>query len=341
MRLGLSAVRTTVNFGTWGSGAPANVEVVQLAERLGYDSVWTAEASGTDAVTPLAWLAAHTTTIKLGTAVMQMTARPPTTTAMTAATLDLLSGGRFILGLGVSGPVVVEGWHGAAFASPLERTREYLKVVRDALSRQPVEHHGRHYRYPYDGDDASGLAAPVRLMFRPRRPSVPIYIAAMGPKNVALAYELADGVMPAFYSPYREDAFFSFTDSPLPRSIEVAPFVPVAIGENHQACRDRLKPSFAFWFGGMGAKGLNFYNRFISRLGFEHEASVIQELYTKGLRAQAAAAVPDALVDELSLCGPRARIAEQLAAWEESAVTTMILTGADVEAITTVAELAL
>jgi F420-dependent oxidoreductase-like protein len=341
MRLGLNTVRATVNFGLWGSGAAPNVEVVQLAERLGYDSVWTAEASGTDAVGPLAWLAAHTSTIKVGTGIMQMTARAPTTTAMTAATLDLLSGGRFLLGLGASGPAVVEGWHGEPYGKPLDRTREYVKIVRAALARQAVEHAGEHYQVPNRGPDALQLGQPVKLMFRPRRASIPIYLAAMGPRNVQLAYEIADGVIPAFYSPHREDAFFSFCDGRPDRAIDLAPFVPVALGADHQACRDRLKPGLAFWLGGMGAGGLNFYNRFISRLGYEAAAREVQKLFTGGQRARAAAAVPDALVDEVALCGPREAVAEQLEAWKASSVTTMILQGADVPAITTLAELLL
>ena len=339
MKLGLQMMRATVNFGLWGSGPKANIDVVRLAESLGYDSIWTAEASGTDAVSPLAWVAAHTERITIGTAVMQMSARPPTTTAMTAATLDLLSGGRFVLGLGVSGPAVVEGWHGQAFGKPLARTREYVTAVRQVLARQPVRVNGDHYHIPYDLPDATGLAEPIRLMFRPRRPSIPIYLAAMGPKNVSLAHEIADGIIPAFYSPQREATFFEGIESR--RSIDVAPFVPVAFGDDVDACRNRLKPGLAFWLGGMGAKGLNFYNNFISRLGYAERATEIQELYTRGKRSQAAAAVPDGLVDEVALFGPRDHIAHQLEAWKASRVTTMILNGADVDAIRTIAELVL
>jgi len=341
MKLGLQMMRATVNFGLWGSGPEKNIEVAKLAEGLGYHSLWTAEASGTDAVAPLAWVAAHTETIAIGTAIMQMTARTPTATAMTAATLDLLSKGRFLLGLGVSGPAVVEGWHATAYGRPLARTREYVRIVRDVWARQPLDVHGRYYDLPYRGEDGTGLAEPIHLMFRPRRRSIPIYLAAMGPRNVALAYEIADGVMPAFYSPYREDAFFAFADERPHRRIELAPFVPVAMGRDVDVCRARLKPGLAFWLGGMGAKSLNFYNNFVSRLGFADAAREVQKHYTSGNRARAAAAVPDALVDEVALFGPRERIADQLAAWKESSVTTMILNGADVDAIVAIGELAL
>jgi F420-dependent oxidoreductase-like protein len=342
MRLGIQAMRATVNFGLGDSDPAHNIRLVKLAEELGYDSVWTAEASGTDAVVPLAWLAAHTKTIKVGTAVMQMSARPPTTTAMTAATLDLLSGGRFMLGLGVSGPIVVEGWHGQVYGRPLAKTREYLHVVQAALARKPVDVDGEYYRMPYRLDDSTGLATPVRMMFRPRRKKIPIYLAAMGPKNVALAHDLVDGFMPAFYSPHREQVFFEHLPGKAPRQgFDVAPFVPIAVGPDIDVCRKRLKTGFAFWLGGMGTRGLNFYNQLVRRMGFEQAADEVQQLYGRGLRAQAAAAIPDALVDELALVGPRSHIADQLDAWKKSSATTMILNGPDERAIRTVAELVL
>jgi F420-dependent oxidoreductase-like protein len=273
---------------------------------------------------------------------MQMTARTPTMTAMTAATLDLLSRGRFILGLGVSGPAVVEGWHAQRYGSPIARTREYVQIIRTVWARQRLDLRGCYYRVPYDQPDGTGLGEPIRLMFRPRRPSLPIYLAAMGPRNVSLAYEIADGLIPAFYSPHREEAFFQFSGSvPPKRKIELAPFVPVAMGPDLQACRDLLKPGLAFWIGGMGAKGLNFYNRFISRLGFAEAADSVQRSYTQGHRMEAVRAIPDALVDEIALCGPRLHVAEQLEAWKRSSVTTMILNGASVDAIVAIAELLL
>lgn len=342
MKLGLHTMRSTVNFGLWGSGVDPTLAVVQRAESLGYDSVWTAEAAGTDAVVPLAWLAAHTSRIKLGTGILQLTARTPTTTAMTAATFDHLSGGRFILGLGASGPAVVEGWHSASYRWPLDRTREYIDVVRRVHARTaPVEFHGDHYDIPYRGTDGTGLGEPIRLMFRPRRRRIPIYLAALGAQNLSLAYEIADGIIPAFYSPYREDAFFADVDDHGRRSeVELAPFVSVSMGDDVATCRDRLKPGLAFWIGGMGAKGLNFYNRFVRRLGFEGFAEDVQRLYTSGQRSAAAAVIPDELVDEVALCGPRERIAERLEAWEKSSVGTMILTGIDEDTVVAMAELA-
>ena len=343
MRLGLLAMNSSINFGLPGAiAADRTLEVVKHAERLGYDSVWTAEASGTDAVAPLAWLAAHTSTIKLGTAIMQLTARVPSVTAMTAATIDQLSGYRFILGLGVSGPAVVEGWHGTPYGRPLTRTREYVGLVRDILAQQPIDHAGPYYDVPNVGPDTTGLAAPIKLMFKPRRADIPIYLAAIGAKNVALAYDIADGIIPAYYSPYREQTFFeAVSPSALQRPMEIAPFVPISMGPDVQKCRNRLKLTLAFWVGGMGAKGVNFYNDLVKRLGYEEAAAEIEQCYAIGKPARAAAAVPDALVDEITLCGPRERIAEQLDVWKKSSVTTLIVRDADLEAVTTVAELVL
>jgi len=343
MQLGLLAMNSSINFGLPGAiAADRTLEVVRHAERLGYDSVWTAEASGTDAVAPLAWLAAHTSTIKLGTAIMQMTARTPAVTAMTAATIDQLSGYRFILGLGVSGPAVVEGWHGVPYGKPLTRTREYVGLVRDLLAQQPIDHAGPYYDVPNVGPGSTGLAAPIKLMFKPRRTEIPIYLAAIGSKNVALAYEIADGVIPAYYSPYREQTFFDgVAPAALQQPMEIAPFVPISMGPDVQKCRNRLKLTLAFWVGGMGAKGVNFYNDLVKRLGYEEAAAAIEQCYADGKPARAAAAVPDALVDEITLCGPRERIAEQLDVWKKSSVTTLILRDADLEAVTAVAELVL
>lgn len=342
MRLGLHTMRTAVNFGSWGSGMESNLPVVQLAERLGYDSVWTAEASGTDAVVPLTWLAAHTTKIRLGTGIMQLSARAPTTTAMTAVTLDMMSRGRFLLGLGASGPAVVEGWHSQRYGDPLEKMREYVGIVREVFSRgNPVVRHGEYYDIPYTGAGATGLADPIRLMVRPRRQAIPIYIAAMGPRNVKLAFDIADGVIPAYYSPYNEEPFLSLVPEDRRASIDVAPFVPVSIGKDAAACRDRLRPGLAFWLGGMGARGLNFYNNLVCRLGYEEAATKIQKLYAEGRTRAAAQAIPDALIDEVALCGPSERIAERLEAWRRSHVTTMIISTAQQEAVTVMAELVL
>ena len=354
MKLGLNLMRGVVNFGAWGTGFERNIEVIKLAESLEYDSVWTAEASGTDAIVPLAYVAAHTTRVKLGTAIMQMAARTPTNTAMTAATMDLLSGGRFILGLGVSNPMVVEGWHSQPYGKPLLRTREYISIVRDVIARQKnVVHHGTHYDIPYQRPDAFGGAMPIKLMFRPRRPRIPIYLAAMGPKNVRLALQTCDGIIPPAYSPARErevfgEGGFSWPEMEderesrgLPRQIDLAPFVPVAMGDDLEQCRNRLKPLVAFWLGAMGSRNRNFYNELARRAGFDAEAEKIQELYLAGRRTEAAAAVPDRLIDESSLTGPREHIAEQLEEWKKSSVTTMILTGADRDAVIAIAELVL
>lgn len=343
MKLGVHVMRSTVNFGLWGSGADPNVEMVRLAESLGYDSVWTAEAAGTDAVVPLAWLAAKTSRIKIGTGIVQMTARSPATTAMTAATLDHLSGGRLILGLGTSGPAVVEGWHSTRYRDPLGRTREYVEVVRRVMARAgPVSFHGDYYDIPYQAPDATGLADPIQLMIRPFRRRVPLYLAAMGRRNLSLAYEIADGVIPAFYSPYREAEFFAGVhENGRADAVELAPLVPVAVGRELDACWRRLKPGLAFWIAAMGARGVNFYNRHVRRLGFEGFPADVQRLYQEGRRAQAAAGIPDSFVDEVALCGPPERIPERVAAWNDSRVGTMILTGADRAALVAVAEAAL
>lgn len=343
MKLGLHVMRGTVNFGLWGSGAGPNVEVVRFAEELGYDSVWTAEAAGTDAVVPLAWLAASTSRIKVGTGIVQMTARSPSTTAMTAATLDHLSGGRFILGLGTSGPAVVEGWHSTRYRDPIGRTREYVEIVRRVMARTgPVTYHGEYYDIPYEAADATGLADPIGLMIRPRRRYIPLFLAAMGQRNLSLAYEIADGVIPAFYSPYREGQFFEGVhENGRSKEVELAPLVPVAVGPDTDACRRRLKPGLAFWIGAMGARGVNFYNRYVRRLGFRGFPEDVQRMYREGHRSQAAAAIPDSFVDEIALCGPPERIRERVVAWQGSRVGTMILTGADRAALVAVAEAAL
>ena len=317
------------------------VPLVQEAERLGYDSVWAAEAWGTDAVTVLAWLAASTSRIKIGSAIMQMPGRSPANTAMTAATLDLMSGGRFILGLGTSGPQVVEGWHGQPWGKPLGKTREYVEIVRTALRRETVEHEGEHYRIPYDGPGATGLGKPLKMMLRPLRADIPIYLAAIGPKNVALAAEIADGWLPIFVDPDRFDDAFGPSIAGARDGFEIAATVTVLVGDDVQALRDSLKPYFALYIGGMGAKGRNFYNALVSRYGWEAEAANIQELYLSGKQREAIAAVPDELVDAVSLVGPKERIRARLEAWRETPVTTLIVGSPQPEALQTLAELVL
>jgi len=336
MRLGVN-----LGYASPGTNPVELVPLAQEAERLGYDSVWAAEAWGTDAVTVLAWTAAVTSRIKVGSAIMQIPGRSPANTAMTAATLDLMSGGRFILGLGTSGPQVVEGWHGDAWGKPLGKTREYVEIVRAALRREVVEHHGEHYRIPYDGPGATGLGKPLKMMLRPLRADIPIYLAAIGPKNVALAAEIADGWLPIFVDPERFGSAFGESIAGARPGFEVAATVNVLVGDDVQALRDSLKPNLALYIGGMGAKGKNFYNALVRRYGWEEDAERIQELYLGGRQREAIQAVPDALVDAVALVGPKERIADRLAAWRETAVTTLIVGSPQPEALQVMAELVL
>jgi len=336
MKLGLS-----LGYASPGTNPAELVPLVQVAERLGYDSVWAAEAWGTDAVSVLSWIGASTTTIKIGSAILQIPGRSPANTAMTAATLDLLSGGRFILGLGTSGPQVVEGWHGQAWGKPLVKTREYVEIVRAALRREVLEHDGEHYRIPYDGPGATGLGKPLKLMLRPLRAEIPILLAAMAPKNVALASEIADGWLPIFVDPERFDAAFGASVAGAREGFEIAATVNVLVGDDVQALHDALKPHLALYVGGMGAKGKNFYNALMRRYGWEAEAEHIQELYLGGRHRDAIAAVPDELVDAVALVGPKERIADRLAAWRETAVTTLIVGSPQPEALEVMAELLL
>ena len=325
-----------------GTNPTELIALAQEAERLGYDSAWTAEAWGTDAVTVLAWLGATTTTIRLGTGIMQMPARTPAMTAMTAATLDLMSGGRVLLGLGTSGPQVVEGWHGEPFGKPLGRTREYVEIVRAALRRELVQHQGEPYEIPYRGDDATGLGLPLKLMLRPMRTEIPVYLAAIGPRNVALAAEIADGWLPVWVSPEKLAGVFGEPLAAAKPGFDVAAFaVPVAISDDLQAARDFVKPHLALYVGGMGAKGQNYYTTLVARYGYEREANEIQELYLGGKKMEAIAAVPDALVDEVALVGGRDRIADRLEAWKESPVTTLLIQAHDPATLRAMAELVL
>ena len=332
MRLGIN-----LGYQDWADGVAQAVATVQHAESLGFDSAWTAEAYGTDAVTPLTWLTAHTERIKLGPAIMQMPARTPAMTAMTAATLDGMSGGRFLLGLGLSGPQVVEGWHGQPYGKPLGKTREYVDIVRTILRREaPLEHHGTHYDIPYRGADATGLGKPLKLIIHPRRADIPIYLAAIGPKNVELCAEIADGLLPIFFSPFRFDeaygkalraGFEKAGGGKRMQSFDVAPTVAVIVGDEPERLADFIRPMIALYVGGMGARGRNFYNDLACRYGFEAEAKLIQDLYLDGKKQEAAAAVPFELVDEVSLLGPRERIADRIEAWKESGVGTLIVGG--------------
>jgi F420-dependent oxidoreductase-like protein len=339
MRLGL-------NVGYWGSGPADNVALAQEADRLGFHSVWTAEAYGSDAVSPLVWLAAKTEKINVGTAIMQMTARAPAMAAMTAATIDLLTGGRMLAGIGASGPQVVEGWHGVPYGKPVTRAREYVEIMRTIWKReQPLEHHGEHYDIPCKG--GSGLGKPLKLIVHPLRPTIPIYLAAVGPKNVALAAEIADGWLPIFFSPERMHVYQDWLDEGFSKAgggkdltnFDIAPTVTIAMGNDVDACRNAVKPTLALYIGGMGAKGKNFYYDIASRYGYSEAADKIQGFYLAGKKMEATMAVPDALVDEIALCGPRERIAERLAAWKTCGITTMICGTSDINAIRAMAEM--
>ncbi len=336
MKLGFN-----LGYASPGTNPVEFVPLVQEAERLGYDSVWAAESWGTDAVTVLTWMAASTTRIKVGSAIMQIPGRTPANTAMTAATLDLMSGGRFILGLGTSGPQVVEGWHGEPWGKPLVKTREYIEIVRMALRRDVLEHEGEHYRIPYDGPGATGLGKPLKMMLRPLRADIPIYLAAIGPKNVALAAEIADGWLPIFVHPERFGDAFGDSIASAPAGFEIAATATVLVGDDVQALRDSIKPHLALYVGGMGAKGKNFYNSLMGRYGWEAEAAHIQELYLDGKQREAIAAVPDELVDAVSLVGPKERIRDRLEAWRESPVTTLMVGSPQPEALQVLAELLL
>ena len=333
-------MKLALHLGYWGAAPIDVMPLVEEAERLGFDSIWSAEAYGSDAVSWLAWMASRTERLGFGTAIMQIPARTPAVTAMTAITLDHLSGGRFRLGLGMSGPQVVEGWHGAPYGKPLARTREYVEIVRAILRRnKPVEFEGEYYRIPAEGPGSTGLGKPLKTIVHPLRSDLPIYLAAIGPKNVALAAEIADGWMPTLYAPQHAEIFRPHLEEGFTRAgktaegFDVVALCPVFVGEDVEATRNMVKPFIALYVGGMGAKGRNFYNDLVTRYGYEKEARAIQDLYLAGKKAEAAAAVPDELVDETSLVGPPERIRDRLQAWEESGVTTLMAATLQVDAL--------
>src|SRR5438309_2425037 len=308
-----------------GVGPAEQLEMTREAEALGYDSVWSAEAYGSDAATVLAWLAAQTSKIKLGSAIFQMPGRSPGLTAMTAATIDQLSGGRMLLGIGSSGPQVAEGWHGQRFAKQLQRTREYVAVVRMALARERVEFHGDTLELPLP--DGPGKA--LKLTIAPVQERIPIYLAAIGPKNTALAGEIADGWIPTLFSPEHvgeSRALLAEGAARVGRSLagfDVAPTVNVLITDDVERGRDAMRPLLALYVGGMGSRAQNFYNQLMVRYGFEAAAREVQDLYLEGRREEAMAALPDALIDSVCLCGPAEHVRDRLAVYREAGVGTL------------------
>jgi F420-dependent oxidoreductase-like protein len=327
MRLGLM-----LGYWTGGTPPPDPIDLVREVEELGYDSVWTAEAYGSDVFSPLCWIGARTTRIKLGTGIMQLSARTPASVAMTAATIDHLSNGRLILGIGVSGPQVVEGWYGQPFPRPLARTREFVEIVRKILRRdEPASYDGEQYQLPLpQSRGSSGLGKPLKLIVHPLRSQIPIYLGAEGPKNVALAAEIADGWLPIFYSPYRSGLYEESLRNAKP-DFDIACPVTAFLTDDVPQGLMAVKMALGFYIGGMGARSANFHLNLITRMGFGDEAQRVQDLFLGGKRAEAFAAVPDELADEISLVGPPERIRDRLAAWRESPVTTLIVGSQDRE----------
>jgi F420-dependent oxidoreductase-like protein len=338
MRLGLIT-------GYSGSHISIDIELIRKAEALGFDSVWTAEAYGSDAISPLAWIGAQTKKIRLGTAIMQLPGRSPANTAMTAMTLDALSGGRFILGLGTSGPQVVEGWHGVPFDKPLSWLREYVAIVKKIFAREaPLEFQGEHYSIPYRGAGGTGLGKPLKSILHGRK-DIPIYTGSMAPKSQAMSAEIADGLLLTCMDPGRFDVIEKNLNEGFAKSkrnldnFDVAPAVAVIVGNDLEACRLPLKMSLALYVGGMGAKSKNFYNEYVRRIGFEAAAEEIQRLYLDGKKNEAIQAVPDELVDTFNLVGPKERIRERFAAWKKVKIGTMLVGTSQPEALELMAEL--
>ncbi|MEU1377590.1 LLM class F420-dependent oxidoreductase [Streptomyces triculaminicus] len=334
MRLGLA-------LGYWGRRPDArHLDLAREAERLGYHSVWTSESWGSDAFTPLAWIAAHTRRIALGTAVAQMAARSPTATAMHALTLDHLSGGRVLLGLGLSGPQVVEGWYGRPFPqSPLTATREYVDIVRQVLRREaPVTLDGRFHPLPYDGPGASGLGKPLRSITHPLRPGLPVLLGAEGPRNVAQTARIADGWLPLYWSPTRTDLYERALEG-TPEGFMVAPMVQARLCADPAEGLRPVKTMLALYIGGMGHAARNFHADLMGRMGYESQARRVQELFLAGRRDEAVEAVPDAFADEISLVGPRERLAERLEMWRAGPVTDLLVTAPDPATLRVLADL--
>ena len=332
-------------------GGP-DIDLVLEAERLGYDSVWSGESYGTDSVTPTTWVLSRTTKIKAGTGIMQMSARTPAMTAMTAMTLQAMSNNRFLLGIGPSGPQVVEGWHGLPYGKPLARTKEYAAILRKIFARESgLEHTSEHYQIPYNGPGASGLGKPLKSILKPIAP-IPIYTAAIAPAGLRTAGEVADGVQPIFMSPEKSDLIVKpvlegRAAAGRPRSLadfDITPFVRVAMGSDLQKCRDAIRPEMALYIGGMGAREKNFYNDYAKRLGFEEAAAKIQDAFLGGRRNEAMAAVPDSFIDQTALVGTpdriKARVKEWKAAAKDNHIGSMLIGGADATALRVIAEAA-
>lgn len=329
------------------SGKEINIplDLIRQAESMGYDSVWTAEAYGNDAVTTATWVLANTSKIRAGTAIMQMPARTPAMCAMTAMSLDQLSGGRFIVGLGASGPQVVEGWHGVPYGKPVTRTREYIQIMRKIMEREgPVEFDGEMYQLPNKGEGTTGLGKPLKSILS-GSPDIPIYTASITPAGLRCAGEVADGVFPVWMDPNKFDVlgehlqkgFAKAGNGKSLKDFDVAPFVSVAMNDDLNAAYDSLRPWLALYIGGMGAKNKNFYNDYATRLGYGDAAAQIQELYLSGKKAEAEAAVPNELLDDVALVGPKERIIERLGPWKEAGkrgeVGTMLLGVHDTEVL--------
>ena len=340
-------MKLAIGIGYSGGRVELPIDMVQRAEQLGYDSVWSAEAYGSDAVTPLAYLAAQTSRIKLGTGILQIPARTPAMCAMTMSTLDALSGGRVLVGLGMSGPQVIEGWHGVSYGRPAARIREYVEILHKIWDRrEPVAFDGKVYRLPYQGADASGLGKPLKSILHSRR--LPVYLATMKPLSIRITAELADGWLPIWFSPYRMSMFTADLEKGFARAgngksldtFDVVAGCTVVIGDDVEACLAQLKPTLALYVGGMGAKGRNFHNEMVSKYGYADVAAEIQDLYLAGRKQEATALVPDELCDEISLCGPPARIRERFGAWQQAGVKTMMVQSSQPEALALMADVA-
>ena len=327
-----------------------DMDLVREAEDLGFDSAWTSEAWGNDAITPATWILANTTKLKVGTAIIQMAARTPSMAAMTAMTLHDLSGGRFILGIGPSGPQVIEGWHGQAFGRPIARTREYVEIIRDILKREaPLTHEGRHYQIPFKSDGSTGLGKPLKSIIH-GDPSMQIYTAAITPAGLRVSGEVADGGFPIYMDPTQFDiigdplreGFAKVGDGKSLADYKVSPFVAVEVGEDIEACRAPVKREMALYIGGMGARDKNYYNDYAKKLGFEAAAVEIQDHFLAGRRAEAEAAVPNELVDAVALVGPKERIMERIGVWKEAGakghIDTMVVRRPTRESMRTIAE---